>query len=71
MRPRSGVIGGRTLALSGQDYPVREKAKSTNPVFCLDEVDKMSTDFRGDLLRRCSKSSTPNRMSLSMIITST
>ncbi len=35
-------------ALPGKVIQSLKKAKSNNPVFCLDEVDKMSTDFRGD-----------------------
>ncbi len=57
-------------SMPGKVLQGMKKAKSSNPLFLLDEVDKLGADGAAIRLRRCSKCSTPSRTAHSTIIIS-
>jgi ATP-dependent Lon protease len=56
-------------SLPGKIVTNLRKAGTSNPLFLLDEIDKLGQDFRGDPASACSRCSIPNRTPSSRITT--
>ena len=58
-------------AMPGTIIRALRDAGANNPLFMIDEIDKMGADYRGDPAARCSRCSTPSRTRRSATTTST